>query len=86
MPMNESSNDKIDKLVYLFGVGPVFQKIDGRVILSFLDVASRDKALDLFNKNPDQNVFRSVSVPQKIFSALVRFRDLQGITPQGYGQ
>ncbi len=55
-------------------------KIDGRLILSFLDVASRDKAQDLFNKNSAQNVFRSVSVPQKQFPALVRFRELQGIS------
>ncbi len=83
LPMSEVSNDKIDKLFDLEGDGPVVQnikKIDGRLILSFLDVASRDKAQDLFNKNPAQNVFRSVSVPQKQYPALVRFRELQGIS------
>jgi hypothetical protein len=83
LPMSEISNDKIDKLFDLDGDGPVVQnikKIDGRVILSFLDVASRDKAQDLFNNNSAQNVFRSVSVPQKQFPALVRFRELQGIS------
>lgn len=52
----------------------------GRVVQSFLDVASCDKAQVLFDKNPAHNVFRSVSVPQKQFPALVRFRELQGIT------
>jgi hypothetical protein len=83
LPMSEISNDKIDKLFDLDGDGPVVQnikKIDGRVILSFLDVASRDKAQDLFNNNSAQNVFRSVSVPQKQYPALVRFRELQGIS------
>ena len=83
LPMSEISNDKIDKLFELDGDGPVVQnikKIDGRVILSFLDVASRDKAQELFNKNPAQNVFRSVSVPEKQYPALIRFRELQGIS------
>jgi hypothetical protein len=83
LPMSEISNEKIDKLFDLDGNGPVVQnikKIDGRVILSFLDVASRDKAQVLFNNNAAQNVFRSVSVPQKQFPALVRFRELKGIT------
>ncbi len=81
--MSEISNDKIDKLFDLDGDGPVVQninKIDGRVVLSFLDVASRDKAQDLFNNNSAQNVFRSVSVPQKQYPALVRFRELQGFS------
>jgi hypothetical protein len=81
--MNEITNDKIDKHFDLDGDGPVDQsvkKIGGRVVLSFLDVASRDKVQDLFVRNPAQNVFRSVSVPQKQSPALVRFRELQGIT------
>ena len=80
--MSEISNDKIDKLFELDGDGPVVQnikKIDGGVILSFLDVASRDKAQELF-QNPAQNVFRSVSVPEKQYPALIRFRELQGIS------
>jgi hypothetical protein len=59
------------------GTDPLFKtwkKIDGRVVLSFLDVASRDKAQDLFDNYPAQNVFHSVSVPKKQFPALVRFR------------
>jgi hypothetical protein len=43
-------------------------------------VASRDKAQDLFNNNSAQNVFRSVSVPQKQYPALVRLRELQEIS------
>ena len=53
LPMSEISNDKIDKLFELDGDGPVVQnikKIDGRVILSFLDVVFRDKAQDLLNE------------------------------------
>ena len=83
MPTSEISNDKIDKLFNLDGDGPVvknIKKIDGRVILSFLDVASCDKSQDLFNKNPAQNVFRSVLVPQKQYPTLVRFRELKGIS------
>lgn len=76
LPMSENSNDNIYKLFYLDGDGPVVQnikKIDGRVILSFLDVASCGKVQDLFNNNSAQNVFRSVSAPQKQFPALVGF-------------
>ena len=83
LPMREISNDKIDKLFEFDGDDPVVQnikKIDGRVILSFLDVSSRDKAQELFNKIPAQNVFRSVSVPEKQYPALIRFRELQGIS------
>jgi hypothetical protein len=82
LPMSENSNDNIYKLFYLDGDGPVVQnikKIDGRVILSFLDVASCDKVQDLFNNNSAQNVFRSVSAPQKQFPALVRFRELKRV-------
>jgi hypothetical protein len=51
--MREISNDKIDKLFEFDGDDPVVQnikKIDGRVILSFLDVVFRDKAQDLLNE------------------------------------
>ncbi len=34
----------------------------------------------MFNKNPVQNLFHSVSVPSKQFPAIVRFRDLQDVT------
>ncbi len=43
-------------------------------------MASCDKAQDLFNNNSAKNVFRSVSVPQKQYPALVGFRELQGIS------
>ena len=47
--MKEITNDKIDKLFDLDGDGPVVQNVKKIwVVLSFLDVASRDKAQDLF--------------------------------------
>jgi hypothetical protein len=55
-------------------------KIDGRIFLSVLDVASHDEAQYLFDKKKGPNVFRSVSLPTKYFPALVRFRELVDVT------
>ena len=80
--MDQITDAKIDELLDLKGDGPVVQnikKIDGRVVLSFRDVASRDKAREMIDKNPSQNLFHSVSVPQKQFPAIVRFQDLDGV-------
>ena len=54
------------------------KKIDGRVVPSFRDVASRDKAQERIDKNPSQNLFHSVCFPCRCNSLLLfGFRTLK---------
>lgn len=55
------------------------KKSNGKVILSFRDEASRDKAEELINKNKDQQLFDSVFVPKKIFPLIVRLHDVENL-------
>lgn len=82
VPSNQVSDDKIDALLGLQGDGPVVQSIrksDGKVVLTFKDEAERDRARDMIDRNPAQNLFHSVFVPRKIFPAIVRLHDVSGI-------
>lgn len=81
VPIKDISEDKIDAL-FLEGDGPTVQhikKLDDRVVLSFRDVASRDKAQAMLINNSTQKLFCSVSAPKKIFPALVRLHNVQGV-------
>ena len=71
--------------------GPVVQHIkknDDKIVLSFKDKASRDKAKTLLSKGnilskgedgTDHEVFTSVFAPRKSYPAIVRFHDLDGV-------
>ena len=85
------SDENFDELLGLQEDGPVVQHIkknDDKIVLSFKDKASRDKAKTLLSKGnilskgedgTDHEVFTSVFAPRKSYPAIVRFHDLDGV-------